>query len=338
MKPFQQIADCSVPDDATRVIEKHYGLETLSTYRDCTIAGAYRHEVEPNPRAIYQAYAFKNKALLFIQVLQMPIPKTERRDPLEVKGNLERLALQAVIDRIDTGDFEVGEQYDALLLKAGERAVSKLRDRRAACEDLAHDDRDSSVEKERDGEPDTFMPQANGSRPEHAAGRPSSKIPSAPHSDEEHEAQPRPDDGLKAKNTLPRVLVIDRDSATQYQIRLVLKDLCETSAAYTGGLAFHYLESQLNVLIITAMELPNGYSGRGLLHAIKAMEGYEHVPVIGMTTTGDRSEDPDDVLREGFDAYFHKPLDLQALRETVQRLLRVGSTSLVNKIEEEGCI
>ena len=148
----------------------------------------------------------------------------------------------------------------------------------------------------------------------------------------------RSDDSLKAKNTLPHVLVIDRDSATQYQIRLVLKDLCKTSAAYTGGLALHYLESQLNVLIITAMELPNGYNGQGLLHAIKAMAGYEHVPVIGMTTTGDRSEDPADVLREGFDAYFHKPLDLQALRETVQRLLRVGSTSLVNKIEEEGCI
>ena len=143
--------------------------------------------------------------------------------------------------------------------------------------------------------PTPFMPQANGSRP---------------------------DDGLKAKNTLPRVLVIDRDSATQYRIRLVLKDLCQTSAAYTGGLAFHYLESQLNVLVITAMELPNGYSGQGLLHAIKAMEGYEHVPVIGMTTTQDRSEDPDDVQRQGFDAYFHKPLDLQALRETVRRLLR----------------
>lgn len=148
-----QIADCSMPDDATRVIEEHYGLETLGTYRDCTISGAYRYEVAPNPRAIYQAYAFKNKELLFIQVLQMPILKTEGRDPLEVKGNLVRLALRAVKDRIDTGDFEVGEQYDALLLKAKEPTASRTLERRAADEDLAHIDRDASVEKERHGEP-----------------------------------------------------------------------------------------------------------------------------------------------------------------------------------------
>ena len=154
MKPFQQVADCRVPDDAIRVVEKHYGLETLGTYRDCTISGAYRYEVEPNPRAIYQAYAFKNKALLFIQVLQVLAPKTERRDPQEVKENLERLALRAVIDRIDTGDFELGEQYDALLQKAEERTVSRPRKRRAACEDLAHDDRAASTEKQYHGKPD----------------------------------------------------------------------------------------------------------------------------------------------------------------------------------------
>ena len=156
MKPFQQIAACSAPDDATRVIEKHYGLETLGAYRDCTISGAYRYEVEPNPRAIYQAYAFKNKAPLFIQVVQMLTPKTERWNPLEVKRNLECLALRAVIDRIDTGNFEVGEQYDALLLKAGEPTASGPRERRAACENLTHDDRDASMEKERHEEPDAI--------------------------------------------------------------------------------------------------------------------------------------------------------------------------------------
>ena len=153
MNPFRQIAECSVPDDATRVIERHYGLETLGTYRDFTISGAYRYEVEPTPRAIYQAYAFKNKALLFVQVLQMPIPKGESRDPLKVKGHLERLALQAVIDRIDTGEFEVGEQYDALLLRARERTISKPRERRAACKDLTLDDRDASMAKEHHEEP-----------------------------------------------------------------------------------------------------------------------------------------------------------------------------------------
>ena len=172
--------------------------------------------------------------------------------------------------------------------------------------------------------PTPFMPHANGSRPEHAMRRPSAKIPSAPHSD----------DGTKATNTLPRVLVIDRDSARQYQIRLALKDLCETSAAYTGDLALCYLESQMIVLIITAMDLPNGYTGQGLLHAIRAMEGYENVPVIGMATQG-KSEDQADVPQQGFDAYFLKPFDLPALRETVQRLLRVGSTPLMNSMERK---
>ncbi len=153
-----------------------------------------------------------------------------------------------------------------------------------------------------------------------------------PYSDQGREAWLRGDDGLKANNILPRVLVIDRDSARQYQIRLVLKDLCETSAAYTGDLALHYLESQLNALIITAMDLPNGYTGQGLLHAIRAMEGYENIPVIGMATRG-RPEDRADVPRQGFDAYFLKPFDLPALRETVQRLLRVGSTPLMSRME-----
>jgi CheY-like chemotaxis protein len=94
----------------------------------------------------------------------------------------------------------------------------------------------------------------------------------------------------------------------------------------------HYLESQLNALIITSMDLPNGYTRRDLLHAIRAMEGYENVPVIAMATR-DRCEDRDDVMRQGFDAYFHKPLDLLTLRQTVQRLLRVGSTSLVSSMK-----
>ena len=154
MKPYQQVAARGVPKDAVRVIEKHYGLETLCTYRDCTLSGAYRYEVEPNPRAIYQAYAFKDKALSFIQVLEMSISKAERQDPLEVKRNLERLALQAVIDRIDTGDFELGEQYDVRLLKAEERTASRPRERRAACEAFAHDDRAASAKKRYHRTPD----------------------------------------------------------------------------------------------------------------------------------------------------------------------------------------
>ena len=150
--------------------------------------------------------------------------------------------------------------------------------------------------------------------------------------DDTRKAGRRGDKSTKANNILPRVLVIDRDSATQYKIRLGLKDLCKTSAAYTGDLALHYLESQSNALIITAMDLPNGYTGQGLLHAIRAMEGYENIPVIGMATRG-RSEDRADVLRQGFDAYFLKPFDLPAFRETVQRLLRVGSTPLMNRME-----
>jgi len=116
MNPFRQIAECSMPDDATRVIERHYGLEALGIYRDCTISGAYRYEVEPNPRAIYQTYAFKNKALLFIQVLQVPILKPDGWDPLDSKEDLEHVALREVMARLDSGYFEVGEQYEALLL------------------------------------------------------------------------------------------------------------------------------------------------------------------------------------------------------------------------------
>ena len=165
-----------------------------------------------------------------------------------------------------------------------------------------------------------FMLQANESRPQRAVRRPSSTCLSVPHADVKHEAWLREDDRLKANNTLPRVLVIDRDSATQYRIRLVLNGLCKTSVAYTGSLALHYLKNQPNMLIITAIDLLNGYNGRGLLHAIKAMAGYEHVPVIGMAAQG-QPEDRADVLWQGFDAYFHKPLDLLALRQTVQRLL-----------------
>ena len=147
MKSFHQVADSRTPDTATQVIEQHYGLETLGTYKGCEISGSYRFEIQPKPRAVYQAYAFKSKALLFIQVLQMLIPKTVGRDPLEVKGILERLAHQAVMDRIDTGDFKVGEQYDALLPNAKERAPSKPRGRGASYKGLARDDRDSNPEK-----------------------------------------------------------------------------------------------------------------------------------------------------------------------------------------------
>ena len=111
MKPFHQVANCRTPYATKQFEEKHYGLTTLGTYKGCTISGSFRYMLQPNPRAIYQAYAFKGKALVFIQILQMLIPTTEKRDPLKIKENLARLAHWTIMDRLDMGDFEVGEQY-----------------------------------------------------------------------------------------------------------------------------------------------------------------------------------------------------------------------------------
>ena len=152
--PFHKVADCRSRDDSMPAVEQHYGLETLGMYGGCEISGSCRYEIQPKPRVIYQAYAFKGKALLFVQVLQTPIPKTGGQDPPQVKRTLSRLALQAIIERIDTGDFEVGEQYDTLLPNAWERASCKPRGRGAAF-NFPRDDRDSISELERRGKTDT---------------------------------------------------------------------------------------------------------------------------------------------------------------------------------------
>ena len=154
MSSVHRAADCTTPEKTTQVVEEHYGLETLGTHMGCSISGSYRYETQPNPRAIYQTYVFRSRALLFIQVLQMPIPETEGRNPLDIKERLAHIARRAVIDRIGTGRFKVGEQYEELLPNERESTSSEPRTRGAANEDLFRENRDSNPKKKSHEKPD----------------------------------------------------------------------------------------------------------------------------------------------------------------------------------------
>ena len=117
-----------------------------------------------------------------------------------------------------------------------------------------------------------------------------------------------------------RVLVIE-DNAVNLELTVVLLEQagCEVLTATSADAGLRLAAGERPDLILMDLHLPGmtGYEATGRLKADPATAA---IPVVALTADAMRGTDAR-AIAAGCDGYLTKPLDIEALRETLRRLL-----------------
>lgn len=102
--------------------------------------------------------------------------------------------------------------------------------------------------------------------------------------------------------------------------RILMAEGYEVAEAGNAGEALEVLKSLHPDLILMDINMPE-VDGYTLTSRIRAMSGFENVPIVALTANvmrGDRERS----LEAGCDGYIQKPIDIDLLPQQVERYLR----------------
>jgi two-component system cell cycle response regulator DivK len=102
--------------------------------------------------------------------------------------------------------------------------------------------------------------------------------------------------------------------------RILMAEGYEVAEAGNAGEALDALKSLHPDLILMDINMPE-VDGYTLTSRIRAMSGFENVPIVALTANvmrGDRERS----LEAGCDGYIQKPIDIDLLPQQVERYLR----------------
>lgn len=120
----------------------------------------------------------------------------------------------------------------------------------------------------------------------------------------------------------PRVLVAEDNADTRTLVNHLLRKSYEVVCASDGEEALRLAGESRFAALLVDINLGRGKSGEDVLHAIKALPGYDAVPIVAVTAyamPGDRER----FFSEGFDDYVSKPFSKQRLLEALEGVLQV---------------
>lgn len=120
-----------------------------------------------------------------------------------------------------------------------------------------------------------------------------------------------------------RILAVEDNADTCTLLMHLLQKEYAIESVSSAEEAIEKAGEQQYDLFLVDINLGKGISGDQLIHLIRKMPQYEHVPMIAVTAyamPGDR----DRFLAEGFDAYVSKPFTRQYLSNWIKVLLVSG--------------
>jgi len=116
------------------------------------------------------------------------------------------------------------------------------------------------------------------------------------------------------------LLVDDMEDALLLFAMLLEQEGAQVRTATSGAAALELLAQQAYDLLISDIGMP-GMDGYALMSAVRQLPGQEQLHTMAMTGYG-RKSDAERALQAGFDAHITKPVDFDALRESVAALLQ----------------
>jgi two-component system cell cycle response regulator len=116
------------------------------------------------------------------------------------------------------------------------------------------------------------------------------------------------------------ILIVEDHADSRDAIGLLVTSLgYRAILAATGARALMVLEETRPNLILCDVRMP-GMDGFAFVKALRSQPGVAGVKLVAVTGLSDRA-DVTRLLQAGFDGYLVKPLDFEALLETIDRLL-----------------
>jgi CheY-like chemotaxis protein len=118
---------------------------------------------------------------------------------------------------------------------------------------------------------------------------------------------------------MKKILVVEDDEVERELVRMTLeREGYSVVTAEDGARGFEMALSERPDLIITDVSMPTA-DGVQLVRSVRAAPEIASTPIL--VTTGFGTGSATYTMTQGADAYEPKPLDPDALRETVRRLL-----------------
>lgn len=119
-----------------------------------------------------------------------------------------------------------------------------------------------------------------------------------------------------------RILVVDdAPDVTEIFALLLRKEGYEVVRAHSGAEALEAARREQFDLIISDIGMP-GMNGYQLVAALRALQGYEHIPMMAVTGYS-RYDDAQLSAGAGFDEHITKPVKPSALSSAIRRLRNV---------------
>ena len=116
------------------------------------------------------------------------------------------------------------------------------------------------------------------------------------------------------------ILIVEDNPKNLKLIRDVLQFRGYTTLeAETGEVGVELARQRQPTLILMDVQLP-GMDGRAATHVLKTDASTQHIPIIAMTAfamKGDRER----LLRDGFDDYVAKPIDIKMVPKLIEQHL-----------------
>ena len=119
-----------------------------------------------------------------------------------------------------------------------------------------------------------------------------------------------------------RVLVVDDISETRENIRKLLQfetDIEVVGAARSGKEAIQLVPETRPDVILMDINMPD-MDGYTLTAKIKAIPGFERVPILALTANVMRG-DKEKTLEAGCDGYIQKPIDFDELLREIEKFI-----------------
>lgn len=117
----------------------------------------------------------------------------------------------------------------------------------------------------------------------------------------------------------PNVLVVEDNPDNMTTVLALLGDFCELLSADDGHKALELARRSAPDLVLLDISLP-GMDGFQVLEQLRTLEHCRSIPVVALTARA-LTEDRNEILARGFDAYLAKPVDATQLETTIVSML-----------------
>ena len=125
---------------------------------------------------------------------------------------------------------------------------------------------------------------------------------------------------MSSSNIKATILYVEDNSDNRMLVRrILLSQDYSLLEAVDGSDALNVLQSERPDLILMDINMPD-MDGYTLTAKIKAMPGFERIPILALTANVMRG-DKEKTLEAGCDGYIQKPLDIDQLIREVERFL-----------------